>query len=68
MQHSVTYECLDEAWQAEWRAEKSAPYERYDAMMRNFAEMVRGKENPYSYEYELGLYRLILQSCGKDIV
>ena len=46
----------------------SAPYERYDAMMRNFAEMVRGKENPYSYDYELGLYRLILKSCGKDIV
>ena len=67
-QYSVTYECLDEAWQAEWRAERSAPYERYDAMMRNFAEMVRGKENPYSYEYELGLYRLVLRACGKDIV
>ena len=68
MQHSVTYECLDTAWQAEWMAEKSEPYERYDAMMRNFAEMVRGKENPYSYDYELSLYRLILKSCGKDIV
>ena len=67
-QHSVTYECLDTAWQAEWTAEKSEPYERYDAMMRNFAEMVRGKENPYSYDYELSLSRLILKSCGKDIV
>ena len=67
-QCSVTYECLDTAWQAEWKAEKSEPYERYDAMMRNFAEMVRGKENPYSYDYELSLYRLLLKSCGKDIV
>ena len=67
-QYSVTYECLDTAWQADWKAEKSAPYERYDAMMRNFAEMIGGKENPYSYGYERALYRLVLKSCGKDIV
>jgi hypothetical protein len=36
-------------------------------MMRNFAEIVRGKENPYGYDYELGLYRLILRACGKEI-
>ena len=41
--------------------------ERYDDMMRNFANMVRGKENPYSYDYELGLYKLLLRSCGKGI-
>lgn len=39
-------------------------YNRYDAMMKNFAELVRGKENPYSYEYESELYRLLLRSCG----
>jgi hypothetical protein len=36
-------------------------------MMKNFAEMVRGKENPYSYDYELNLHRLILKACGKDV-
>ena len=33
-------------------------------MMYNFAEMIRGKENPYSYDYELNLYKLILKACG----
>ena len=47
---------------------ESDPYDRYDGMMASFAAMVRGeKENPYSYEYELNLYKLILQSCGKEI-
>ena len=42
-----------------------APYDRYDAMMRAFAAMVRGeKQNPYTYDYELALYRTILQCCG----
>jgi hypothetical protein len=35
-------------------------------MMRNFAEMVCGKENPYTYDYELNLYKLILRACGKE--
>lgn len=42
--------------------------ERYDAMMLDFAAMVRGeKQNPYTYEYELGLQKLILACCGQDV-
>jgi len=42
--------------------------ERYDAMMLDFAKMVRGeKENPYTYEYEFQLQRLVLASCGQNI-
>ena len=42
----------------------SAVYDRYDPMMRSFAEMVGGeKENPYSYDYELELYKTILKCC-----
>ena len=44
------------------------PCDRYDNMMRAFAEVVRGKENPYPYDYELGLYELILRACGKGEV
>lgn len=41
---------------------------RYDEMMLDFAKMVRGeKANPYSYEYELQLQKLVLASCGQDI-
>ncbi len=38
---------------------------RYDDMMRSFAEYVRGeRKNPYTYDYELNLYKLILKSCN----
>ena len=36
-------------------------------MMKNYAEVALGvKENPFTYEYELGLYKLLLKACGKD--
>ena len=41
---------------------------RYDAMMLDFAAYILGeKQNPYTYEYELQLQRLILATCGYDI-
>lgn len=41
---------------------------RYDEMMLDFAEMVRGnKQNPYTYEYELMLHRACLKACGFDV-
>ena len=67
-QLTVMRECFDVAvWQAEWKESRSEEFDRYDAMMRNFAEIVRGKENPYPYDYELKLFELILKACGKEI-
>ena len=40
------------------------PCDRYDNMMRAFAEVVRGKENPYTPDYELNLFRLVMKCCG----
>lgn len=41
---------------------------RYDAMMLDFAAMVRGeKENPFSPEYELDTQRLTLAACGYEV-
>ena len=65
--YTVMNEAYSTEWHKEWDINKSEVYDRYDDMMRNFAEMVRGKENPYSYDYELGLYKLILKSCGKEV-
>ena len=62
-----SYDNSGENWSAQWNTSQTEVYDRYDGMMRNFAEMVKGKENPYSYDYELGLYKLILKSCRKDI-
>ena len=43
----------------------SEPFGRYNAMMESFAEMVRGDAaNPYSYDYELELFRVLLKCCG----
>ncbi|MBE6590264.1 MAG: Gfo/Idh/MocA family oxidoreductase [Ruminococcaceae bacterium] len=39
---------------------------RYDDMMLEFAAIVHGEiENPYSYEYEYELQRLVLEACGE---
>ena len=52
-------------WGALTEKETSKPFDRYDSMMQNFAKMVRGeKENPWSYDYELELYKVVLGACG----
>jgi predicted dehydrogenase len=65
-QYTVMNEAYGADWHKPWDTSQSVVHDRYDAMLRNFPEMVRGKENPYSYDYELGLYRLILKCCGKQ--
>ena len=46
---------------------KTEPYDRYDDMMAAFAAMARGeKENPYTLDYELQLYKTVLKACGSD--
>jgi len=52
-------------WNALTTKAVSEPFNRYDTMMRSFAQMVRGgKENPWSYDYELELYKLVMKACG----
>jgi len=60
-------ECTSLEWSAEGEIQRTEPFHRYIAMMQNFADMVKGKDNPYTYDYELGLYELILKSCGENI-
>lgn len=44
---------------------RSEVFGRYDAMMSAFADYVRGmSQNPYSYEYEKNLHKLLLGACG----
>ena len=64
--YTTLYECFGKEWIVPEKETTSEPFGRYDGMMLNFAEMVRGKENPYTYDYELELYKLILKACGKD--
>lgn len=51
-------------WYEETKKEQSLGYNRYDNMMRSFAQMVLGeKENPWNYDYELELYKILLKAC-----
>lgn len=41
------------------------PFNRYDSMLKAFGSMVRGeKENPYTYEYEIQMHKIMLCACG----
>ena len=45
--------------------DRTPSFQRYEAMLTAFAEMVRGeKENPYTLDYELELFKTILKCCG----
>ena len=40
------------------------PEDRYDGMMQDFAEIVRGKENQYTLDHELTVFRTLMKACG----
>ncbi len=53
-------------WCDEGEKTRSESYNRYADMLISFAKMSRGEmNNPYSYDYELELYKTILRACGK---
>ena len=53
-------------WNDTGVANRSDTIDRYDKMMTSFAVMVRGEmANPYTYDYELELYKTVLKACGK---
>lgn len=64
-QYTVMNENHSISWRQPGTVTQSEVYDRYDAMIENFARIVRKeRENPYSYDYELNLYRLINRACG----
>ncbi len=53
-------------WNDAGSEKTSAPYHRYDNMMKSFAKMVCGEiKNPYTYDYELLLFETIMEACKK---
>ena len=65
--YTTKRECYSFDWVDRGESTDSEVYERYDKMMGSFGAMVRGeKVNPYSYDYELNLYRTILEACGRS--
>ena len=61
-----TYE--ENGWSARGELERTDVFDRYETMMKSFAAMVRGeKENPWNYDYELEVYKLVLRACGVNL-
>lgn len=55
-------------WGCDGEVHSTDTYDRYDAMLEDFACFVRGiRENPYSLEYEARLHRLLLAACGDTV-
>ncbi len=47
---------------------RSENFNRFDDMMHRYASVAMGEtENEYTYDYELGLYKLLMRSCGVKI-
>lgn len=64
LQYTEYAECLSEDWNAPSPRQRHAPHDRFRNLLRAFAEMVAGeRENPYSYDHELMLYRTIRKCC-----
>lgn len=66
MQDTDRYIRTDTNWHSHTQKTTSPIHNRYDSMMASFGAMVRGeKENPWTYDYELKLYKTLLRACGK---
>lgn len=63
---SYTTAAMAKSWSDCSEKWETPVYDRYDAMMLDFARLVRGEyENPYDYDYEIALHSLLLRCCGK---
>lgn len=60
-------EYTEAAWSNMGEHSKTPIFDRYDGMMAAFASYIRGeKENPYTLDYELELYKTIQKACGAE--
>lgn len=61
-----TESTVTKPWHEEGLYSECAPIDRYDAMMEGFAAYVRGeKQNPFTPDYELTLYKTLLNCLGE---
>lgn len=55
-------------WCYDGERRTSEPFDRYEAMIKAFASFIRGEAvNPYTYEYECTLHRIVLAASGIDV-
>ena len=60
-------ERFESGWNNEGKIFDSPSVDRYDEMMKSFGKMCMGLyENPWSYDYELKLFEILLKSCSVE--
>lgn len=60
-------EYWDPAWNHMGEHSQTPLFNRYDGMMAGFAAFVRGEQaNPYDLDYELTLYKTLLECCKEE--
>lgn len=65
---STIRETFSEDWHKKAERYNTEVYGRYDAMFEAFGNYVLGnKQNPFDYEYERKLHKLILKACGENV-
>lgn len=66
--YTAKTEYKSSVWNDMGESSKTEMFDRYDGMMAAFASYINGeKENPYTLDYELELYKTILEVCGGEI-
>lgn len=62
--YTTTRTCMERDWHAVGQIEESPLCDRYEPMLAAFAAYIRGeKENPFTPDYELTLFKTILKTC-----
>lgn len=67
-QKTTVRENFSEAFTSKAECYETEVFGRFDGMFRAFADYINGvKSNPYSYEYERKLHKVLLKACGEKV-
>ena len=67
-QKTTVRENFSEAFTSKAECYETEVFGRFDGMFRAFADYINGvKSNPYTYEYERKLHKILLKACGETV-
>ena len=65
-QKTTVRENFSEAFTSKAECYETEAFGRFDGMFRAFADYINGvRSNPYTYEYERKLHKILLKACGE---
>ena len=67
-QKTTVRENFSEAFTSKAECYETEVFGRFDGMFRAFADYINGvRSNPYTYEYERKLHKVLLKACGEKV-